>query len=123
MKAKNTSRDLSEDPLAKGRDLSKLKRLGRARDLGKVVSREALDPRNIKVHISIKVDADVLEWFKARAADPSSAGYQTLINNALREVMEQEEAGTTAVSNRAALLADEGFLSAVAERVAARILR
>jgi len=38
----------------------------------------------VKVSLSIKVDADVLEWFKSRGK-----GYQTRINKALRDVMTQ----------------------------------
>jgi uncharacterized protein (DUF4415 family) len=36
----------------------------------------------VKVPLSIKIDADVLAWFKAKGK-----GYQTRINAALREVM------------------------------------
>jgi uncharacterized protein (DUF4415 family) len=36
----------------------------------------------VKVPLSIKIDADVLAWFKAKGK-----GYQTRINAALRDVM------------------------------------
>jgi len=36
----------------------------------------------VKVSLSIKIDADVLAWFKA-----GGKGYQTRINSALRDVM------------------------------------
>jgi uncharacterized protein (DUF4415 family) len=36
----------------------------------------------VKVSVSIKIDADVLAWFKSMGS-----GYQTRINNALRDVM------------------------------------
>jgi len=36
----------------------------------------------VKVSLSIKIDADVLTWFKS-----SGKGYQTRINKALRDVM------------------------------------
>ena len=36
----------------------------------------------VKVSLSIKIDADVLAWFKA-----AGKGYQTRINKALRDVM------------------------------------
>jgi uncharacterized protein (DUF4415 family) len=36
----------------------------------------------VKVPLSIKIDADVLAWFKSKGK-----GYQTRINNALRNVM------------------------------------
>ena len=38
----------------------------------------------VKVSLSIKIDADVLSWFKSKGK-----GYQTRINNALRDVMSQ----------------------------------
>ena len=36
----------------------------------------------VKVSLSIKIDADVLAWFKSKGK-----GYQTRINTALRDVM------------------------------------
>jgi len=38
----------------------------------------------VKVSLSIKIDADVLAWFKS-----NGKGYQTRINGALREAMER----------------------------------
>ena len=38
----------------------------------------------VKVSLSIKIDADVLAWFKSKGK-----GYQTRINRALRDVMMQ----------------------------------
>jgi len=38
----------------------------------------------VKVSLSIKIDADVLAWFKSKGK-----GYQTRINKALRNVMTQ----------------------------------
>ena len=38
----------------------------------------------VKVSLSIKIDADVLTWFKSKGK-----GYQTRINKALRDVMAQ----------------------------------
>ncbi len=37
-----------------------------------------------KVSTTIRLDADILAWFKAQGG-----GYQTRINNALRHVMEE----------------------------------
>ena len=36
----------------------------------------------VKISVSIKIDADVLTWYKSKGK-----GYQTRINKALREVM------------------------------------
>jgi hypothetical protein len=60
------------------------------------------------------LDADVLEYFKQRAARPNAAPYQTQINSELRAVMER---GGDAADPYAALVNDERFISAVAERV------
>ena len=47
--------------------------------------------RPIKQQITLRIDADVLSWFKQRVA--KGAGYQTDINRALREYVEQHEKG------------------------------
>lgn len=39
--------------------------------------------RPVKQQITLRIDADVIAWFKAQA--PSGRGYQTNINQALRE--------------------------------------
>src|SRR2546421_1833650 len=67
-----------------------------------------------KVRVTICLDADVLEFFKERAQVPNSAPYQTQINNELRAVMERDG------GPYAALVNDDGFIAAVAERVQQR---
>ncbi len=47
--------------------------------------------RDAKVKITMFVDADVLEYFKARAAQPNAAAYQTQMNQALRDSMESRK--------------------------------
>ena len=39
--------------------------------------------RPVKQQITLRIDADIIAWFKARA--PGGRGYQTEINGALRE--------------------------------------
>ncbi len=46
------------------------------------VVREGLKPVQTKKQITLRIDADVLEWFKAQGK-----GYQTRINELLREYM------------------------------------
>ncbi|MFN8493185.1 MAG: BrnA antitoxin family protein [Caldilineaceae bacterium] len=79
-------------------------------------------PQPTKVRISINIDADILEYFKTRAAQPNAAPYQTQINSALRAVMEQDQQQPqpNLVSYVDALLADQRFIDAVARRVAER---
>lgn len=47
-----------------------------------------IDPPPNKTRITIRLDDDVLEWFRAQADAAGGANYQTLINKALRKVME-----------------------------------
>lgn len=41
-----------------------------------------------KTRITIRIDADILDWFRAQADQAGGASYQTMINDALRRVME-----------------------------------
>lgn len=41
-----------------------------------------------KTRITIRLDDDVLEWFRAQADAAGGGNYQTLINRALREFMD-----------------------------------
>jgi uncharacterized protein (DUF4415 family) len=92
---------------------------------GGFLARHGLKPDQIasqvKVRISINLDLDVLNYFKQRAARPNAAPYQTQINNTLREVMERDEefASSSSALQAEALLADQRFIEAVAERVKA----
>lgn len=45
--------------------------------------------RPVKQQITLRIDADVLDWFKTHA--PNSQGYQTNINRALREYVQRQE--------------------------------
>ena len=64
-----------------------------------------------KVRVTMYLDADVLEYFKGRAAGPNAAPYQTQINQELRAVMERGG------GPYATLINDERFIAAVAQRV------
>lgn len=44
--------------------------------------------RPVKQQLTLRLDADVIAWFKARS--PDGRGYQTAINRALREHVESE---------------------------------
>jgi uncharacterized protein (DUF4415 family) len=85
---KQESNDI--DPLAEERDLAG-KKFIRGRDVGKLVSPEALDPRNIKVHVALVLDADILEYFEERASKPGALSYEAQINQALRDAMDREQ--------------------------------
>ena len=47
--------------------------------------------RPIKKQLTLRLDADLIEWFRTHA--PNGEGYQTSINSALREYVAQHEQG------------------------------
>ena len=44
-----------------------------------------------KTRITIRLDTDVLDWFRKRVDDAGGGNYQTLINRALRRHLEQAD--------------------------------
>ena len=44
-----------------------------------------------KVRITIRLDADVVSWFKEQVTQAGGGNYQTLINNALRRHIENQK--------------------------------
>ena len=89
----------------------------RFRRATRLASSEDLTPRNIKLMVTMRLDSDVVEFFKARAKNRGAAGYQTQINDALRSFME----GKVEQADFSKLLENETFIAAVAERV--RLIR
>lgn len=67
--------------MKKDYDFSKAKR-------GAVVS-ERMPPG--KAHITIRLDEDILDWFRGQVNAAGGGNYQTLINDALREYTEQRK--------------------------------
>jgi uncharacterized protein (DUF4415 family) len=54
--------------------------------------RGAIDPIPPgKTRITIRLDNDILAWFRDQANRSGGGNYQTMINNALREYIEQRE--------------------------------
>lgn len=43
-----------------------------------------------KTRITIRIDDDVLEWFRKQVHEAGGGNYQTLMNHALRDYMERE---------------------------------
>lgn len=79
---------------------------------------EERDARAAKVRVTIALDLDVVEHFKAEAKRPGALPYQTQINQALRRAAFDDTADVAIV--KAALLHDRDFLKAVAEAVERR---
>lgn len=44
-----------------------------------------------KTQVTIPLDDDILEWFRARVHEMGGGNYQTLINSALREYIQQRK--------------------------------
>jgi len=44
-----------------------------------------------KTRITIRIDDDILDWFRARVHEQGGGSYQTLINAALREYITRSE--------------------------------
>lgn len=75
-----------------------------------------------KVKVTIWLDAEVVSYFKKRAAEPNAAPYQTQINNELKRVMQSEETDFQPLSlDFDALVNNAEFLEAITERVSKRL--
>jgi hypothetical protein len=48
-------------------------------------------PTNGKTRITIRLDNDILDWFKNEVSTSAGGNYQTLINRALREYIHSRE--------------------------------
>mgnify|MGYP002632913490 CR=1 FL=1 len=48
-------------------------------------------PSGNKTRITIRLDRDLVDWFKAKAESQGGGNYQTLLNDALRTYTEQKE--------------------------------
>ncbi len=75
----------------------------------------ATKPENCKVKISMYIDADILQYFRARAESLDAAPYQTQINNELRRVMEADSNGEAKLDS--SILDDTEFLRALKEKL------
>jgi uncharacterized protein (DUF4415 family) len=53
-------------------------------------AKRSLFYRPVKQQITLRLDADVIAWFKAHTQEINGQGYQTKINRALREYVAQQ---------------------------------
>jgi uncharacterized protein (DUF4415 family) len=75
--------------------------------------------RPMKVRITITLDQDLVEHFKAEATKPGALPYQTQINQTLRKALTGEELRSEQTAAiKAALLKDPDFLREMAHRLA-----
>lgn len=53
-----------------------------------------------KTRITIRLDNDILEWFREEVTASGGGNYQTLINNVLREYVQQQKEPLEAILRR-----------------------
>ncbi len=76
------------------------------------------NPRKTRVGMYIYLDLDIFNFVKQRADSPDEASYQTVINQVLRHLMENEIAAAQSEKvDINDLLTNAAFINAVAERV------
>jgi len=44
-----------------------------------------------KARITIRLDRDIIEWFRSKVEEQGGGNYQTMLNDALRTYMERQE--------------------------------
>ncbi len=82
---------------------------------------ESRSGRPPKVRITIALDQDLVEHFKAEAGKPGGLPYQTQINQALRKALEVDGVrGLDSSAIKQALLEDAEFLDTLAAKVRAK---
>jgi uncharacterized protein (DUF4415 family) len=67
--------------------------------------------KHAKVRVSIMLDDDIVDFFKAQSQSPNAAKYQTQINNVLRRFIDGE------VADQEALLKNKNFIRQLAAEV------
>jgi uncharacterized protein (DUF4415 family) len=53
-----------------------------------------------KTRVTIRLDSDILEWFRQQVDDSGGGNYQTLINTALRDFMHRKQESLEATLRR-----------------------
>ena len=54
--------------------------------------RGAVLPSSVKkVRITIRLDRDIIDWFRSKVEEQGGGSYQTMLNDALRKHMERQD--------------------------------
>ena len=69
-------------------------------DFSKGTRGPVLPPARTKERITIRIDEDILDWFRASVHASGGGNYQTRINDALREHIARTEPGIEATLRR-----------------------
>jgi len=60
-------------------------------DFSKARRGAVVPPSGNKTRITIRLDRDIVEWFKAKAEAQGAGNYQTMLNDALRAFTEHQD--------------------------------
>ena len=60
-------------------------------DFSKGKRGSVLPPSGEKVRITIRLDRNIIDWFRSKVEDQGGGNYQTMINEALRTYIERQE--------------------------------
>jgi uncharacterized protein (DUF4415 family) len=61
-------------------------------DFSKARRGAVVPPSGNKTRITIRLDRDLVEWFRIKAADQGGGNYQSMLNDALRAYTEHQDA-------------------------------
>ena len=53
-----------------------------------------------KVRITIRLDRDIIDWFRSKVEEQGGGSYQTMLNDALRKHMERQDQSLEEVLRR-----------------------
>jgi len=60
-------------------------------DFSKGKRGDVLPSSGNKVRITIRLDRDIIDWFRSKVEEQGGGSYQTMLNDALRKHMERQE--------------------------------
>lgn len=93
-----------------------LRRITRPKRLDKILNSPG--GRDLKSRITIYLDADIVAKVR-ELGEQDGAGYQTLINQTLRKIVDEMNAADAKTELKEELLKDEQFLGRLKEKLAA----
>jgi len=80
---------------------------------------QAKEASSSKIRITISLDKDLVDFFKSNASKPGAFPYQTQINQALRQIIEESQTGNQADIEelKTQLLHDVTFIRELSKKV------
>jgi uncharacterized protein (DUF4415 family) len=87
-------------------------------DFSEATQGAVIPPAPNKTRITIRLDTDILDWFRAQVHEQGGGNYQTRVNQALREYVQSQESPPTSRREREIVLA---FLPEDIEQLAKKV--